>query len=139
MRRSFVSRVVALTIASLVGISSPGLALAHGHAHHEAGDHAALEREDHRSSGAAETQAGRGEWTMAIEPAKDSTAHVHPQLVNALSARMHASLFVLPPRSVAVQVGVVFTDTASLVLSAASARAAPAGAPLRQPRAPPLG
>ena len=40
-RRGLVALLTALALATLVGFSAPGLALAHGHAHHEADERAA--------------------------------------------------------------------------------------------------
>lgn len=139
MRRCLVSRIAALTIATLVGISVPGSALAHGYAHHEAGEHAEHDRDHNRAPGAEATDELYDGLPPSIQAANESRDHAHPQLARALSVRMDAPPFVLPPIPVAVPSGIAFVGTASLLLTAAPARAGPADAPPRQPRAPPLG
>lgn len=139
MRCSLVSRIAGLAIATLVGISAPGSAFAHGYAHHEASEHAGPDR---AHGGAVVTEGAAGladERPMLVQATNESTDHPHVQLAHALSVRMDAPLFMLPPIPPAIPVGIVFVSTASLILTAAPARAGPADAPPSQPRAPPLG
>ncbi len=138
MRRSLVSRIAALAIGTLVGISAPGLAFAHGYAHREASEHAAHEHEHHhgRTDGADEAHHG---LTWTAQAADESKDHTHPTLAHALSMRMDSPVFVLPPVPVAAPVAIVLVGTVSWRLTAAPARASPTDAPPRQPRAPPFG
>lgn len=139
MRRSLVSRIAGLVIAMLVGISAPGLAFAHGHAHYEASEHADADR---AHGGAPVTEAADGlrdERSRSIRASNESTGHAHVQLATALLVRMDALVFILPPIPLAIPVGIIFVSTTSLVPTAAPARAAPADVPPSQPRAPPLG
>ena len=138
MRRSLVSRIAGLAIATLVGISAPGLAYAHGYAHHEASEHAGA---DHVHGDAVVTDGAAGmhdERPMSVQGTSESTEHPHVQLAHALLGRMDAPLFILPSVP-AIPGTVICVSTAALVLSAARACIGPADAPPSQPRAPPLG
>lgn len=139
MRRSLASRVAALAIAILTGFSVPTLALAHGYAHHEAGEHAEQDHGDSRAPGAVATDELHHELPTSIQVAYEAKDHGHPQLAHAFPARMNSSVFVLSAIPVDVPARLVFVSTASLLLTAAPVRAGPADAPPRQPRAPPLG
>lgn len=137
MRRSFVSRLSGLTLATLVSLSAPGLGLAHGYAHHEAREHAEHAREHHH--GASEgAQPAPDQPTAALEDAGRSGDHGHPELSPAMSGRADVALFILPAK-VELPAYVVIDGRASLLLTAAPPRAGPPDAPPRQPRAPPLG
>lgn len=138
MLRYLVSRIAALTIATLVGISSPGLAIAHGYAHHES-DHAGQDRDYHPAQSPAAANALHDGWFPSIHAANASNGHNHPPIARALSVRMDAPLFVLLPAGIEVPPDIVFAGTASLLLTAAPARTERAEASPRQPRAPPLG
>lgn len=143
MGRSFASRVVALAIATLLGTYTPGLALAHGYAHHEESEHAAHDREHHHGEESRTTDASSDASSDVSAPSiratNESKDHAHPQLAHALSVRMETPVFVLPSDRASVPNEIVFVGTASLLLTAAPARAAPPDAPPRQPRAPPVG
>lgn len=139
MRRSLVSRIAGVVIATLVGISTPGMAFAHGHAHHEASERAEAALPD---GGALVTEGAagvRGERSMWIRGSGESSDHGHTQLAAALVVRMDATPFILPPILPVIPVPIVFVSPTSLVLTAVPARAGPAGVPPAQPRAPPLG
>ena len=137
MRRSFLSRLIGLVLATLVSLSAPGLGLAHGYAHHEAKEHADHEREHHH--GASEsTPVAPGELTLSVAGTGSSGDHGHPELSLALSGRADVALFVLPAK-VELPPYVLVESQASLLLTAAPPRAGPPDAPPRQPRAPPLG
>jgi len=129
MRSSFTSRVAALLLGTLVGVSTPGVALAHGYAHHEANEHAD-EHADHDQASADASNADRDALSASIGSADDSRDHAHAQLSHALSARLDALQFVLAPEAGKLASRIAFVDTASLRLTTA---------PPRQPRAPPLG
>lgn len=139
MRRSLVSRIAAIAIATLVGISTPGSALAHGFAHHEASEHAERDREHRHEAGLDSTNGSHHALTPSVQATNDSKDHVHAQLAHAVPVRMDAPLFILPSIPASLPSEIVFVGTASLLLTAAPARAGPPGAPPRQPRAPPLG
>ncbi len=138
MRRSLASRIAALAIAVLAGISSPGLAFLHGYAHDDTSDVANHDREHHRAASPEAADESHDELIASFRVAKMSKDHDHPQVARALSVRMDARLFALPPIPVAVPRGIVFVGTASLLPTASPARVGPADAPTRQPRAPPL-
>lgn len=139
MRRSPLSRLTALVMAMLVGLSAPGLALAHGYAHHEASEHAQHEHgHGHHHSGAERPGTSfSADHAPSVEPGGDSGDHAHPQLSLGLSARADSPLFVLPP-AISLPEYVLIQSRASLLLTAAPPRAGPPGAAPRQPRAPPL-
>ncbi len=139
MRRSLVSRITALVIATLVGFASPALALAHGYAHHEAGEHGEQDGGHSGALGPEATDELHDGLPLSIQAAYESKDHAHPQLAHARPMRISAPLFVLSANPVAVPVGIVCVGTAALLPTAAPARAGPADAPPRQPRAPPLG
>lgn len=82
MRRTTVSRIAAMAIAVLTGISVSGSGLAHGYAHQEA-----VEHEVHQHASNAESRDG---MRLLSEGANSSETHVHAQLAYAVSARAHA-------------------------------------------------
>lgn len=145
MRRSPLSRFTGLLLATLVGVSAPGLALAHGYAHHEAREHAEHEHghghghglEHHHATPADEQGATSADHEASIGSAGSTGDHHHPELSPGLSARAEILLFVVPP-SVAFPDYVLVDTRASLLLTAAPPRAGPPDAAPRQPRAPPL-
>lgn len=139
MRRSPLSRFTGLVLAALVGISAPGLALAHGYAHHEASEHAEHEHgHEHRhATPTADEGASTVNQTGSIESAGRSGDHDHPQLSLGLSARAEIPIFVVPG-TVALPEYVLVDSRASLLLTTAPPRAGPPDAAPRQPRAPPL-
>jgi hypothetical protein len=139
MRRSPLSRFTGLVLAALVGISAPGLALAHGYAHHEAREHAEHEHgHEHRhATPAADEGASAANQTGSIESAGRSGDHDHPQLPLGLSARAEIPLFVVPS-AVTLPAYVLVDSRVALLLTGPPPRAGPPDAPLRQPRAPPL-
>lgn len=139
MRSSFTSRVAALLLGTLVGVSTPGVALAHGYAHHEANEHADEHADHHDQASADAGNADRNALSASIGSADDSRGHAHAQLSHALSARPDALQFVLAPEAVKLASRIAFVDIASLRLATAPPRADPPDAPPRQPRAPPLG
>jgi hypothetical protein len=136
MGRSPLSRVVALLIALLVALSTSGLALAHGYAHHRLHEEGTHESEHHQA-GLGVLASAQHDISVAIEPAHDSKDHVHPQLSDAVSSRADLKLFVASPPPVNYSAQTRVTDSTSLLLTSAPARAGPPGAPPRQPRAPP--
>jgi len=138
MRSSFTTRVAALLLGTLVGVSTPAVALAHGYAHHEANEHAD-EHADHDQASSDASNADRDPLSASIGSADDSRDHPHAQLSHALSARLDALQFVLAPEAAKLASRIAFVDTASLRLTTAPPRAGPPDAPPRQPRAPPLG
>ena len=118
MSRSLIFRIATLSIATLLAIHVPGLAVAHGHAHHEMGDNAA---------------------GKAINTANDSKDHAHPEIDRALSVRSDVLIF-LPQTAAALVPGtIVFGGARSLLLTDAPARPGDPEAFPRQSRAPPLG
>ena len=139
MRRSPVSRLAGLLMAMLAGLSAPGLALAHAYAHHEAHENAEHEREHHRVEHLGQGAASHDDLTASIRAEDHTRDHAHPQLFHAVSVRTDVVLFVAAGPAVSLPADIVIVDTASLLLTAAPARASPADAPPRQPRAPPLG
>ncbi|MGI9077116.1 MAG: hypothetical protein ACR2G6_07270 [Gemmatimonadaceae bacterium] len=139
MRRSPVSCFAGLLMAMLAGLSAPSLALAHGYAHHEAHEHAEHEREHHGSEHLGPGAASHDELTASLRAADHPGDHAHPQLFRAVSVRTDVVLFVAAAPAVSLPADIVLVDAASLLLTAAPARAGPADAPPRQPRAPPLG
>ena len=139
MRRSLVSRIVALAIASLVGISAPGLAIAHGYAHHESDKHAEHERDHDRALVPAPTGELQDGLRSVFQATNEPNDHAHQRLAHALSVRTYVPLFVLPSVPVTIPVSIVLVSTSSLLLTAAPIWTGPGDAPPRQPRAPPLG
>lgn len=139
VRRSLVSRIAALAIATLVGSSASGLGVAHGYAHHEAGEHAGQDRGHDRASAAEATKDLHHEALPSIDAVDESRHHSHPQVAPALSVRLGHPLFVLSMLAGSVSDGIVFVDIASLPLNSAAAGPRPPDASPRQPRAPPLG
>ena len=137
MRRSLLTRVIGLLLATLVGLSAPGLGLTHGYAHHEAKEHADHEHE-HRHGTSESAPVAVDDLIVAVEGTGSSGDHGHPELSLALSGRADVALFVLPAK-VELPAYVVAESQASLLLTAAPPRAGPPDAPPRQPRAPPLG
>lgn len=142
MRRTPLARCVAALMAMLVGFSAPGLAIAHGHAHHEIIEHAAHEREHqgHELSGDVALERNRSHHKnsrSAVEGSEDQRDHDHPRFCYTTSARSTFACYVVPVASPGTQAGVVLVDTAALVLITAPARASPAASSPRQPRAPP--
>ena len=139
MRCSVVSRITALALATLVGFSAPGLALAHGHAHHEADERAARAHgHAHDIDAAVPAEHGAEEHALLMA-ANEPDDHAHPQLALALAFRIDALLFVVPSVVAAELAGSDADSSVSLLLTAAPASAGPPDAPPRQPRAPPLG
>jgi len=137
MRRSPVSCFAGLLMAMLAGFSAPGSGLAHGYAHHEAHEHSEGE---HNPGGPSGLGVGaHDELTASLRAADDTEDHAHPQLFHAVSVRADVLLFVAAAVAVSLPSDIVILDTASLLVTAAPARAGPADAPPRQPRAPPLG
>lgn len=139
MRRSPFSRAVGLLIATLVGFSAPSLALAHGYAHHRLHEDAEHEAEHRRGAPHAPSATMRLGLNLEIEPPHDSEEHGHPQLSHAVTTRVDLPFFVLPVLAANFPAEIDLVSSTSLLLSAAPARAGPADAPPRQPRAPPLG
>jgi hypothetical protein len=140
MRCSVVSRITALALATLVSFSAPGLALAHGHAHHEADERAARAHGHAHDVHEAAVPVEHGPDGRALAMGADEPDdHAHPQLALALAFRIDALLFVLPSVAAAEHAGADGDSSVSLLLTAAAARAGPSDAPPRQPRAPPLG
>lgn len=136
MRRCHVSRLAAMAIAVLAGISVPGLGVAHGYAHHDA---SGLELHEHPSNAEPITESRDGLYPPTGE-ASDSKTHVHPQLAYALSARMYAPLFLQAGLPETTRNGVELARTASVLFATAPApaRSPPDAAP-KQSRAPPAG
>jgi hypothetical protein len=137
MRRSALSRLAGIILATLVSLSAPGLGLAHGYAHHEAMEHADDEREHHHAATGA-TPLAADALISSIDGTGSTGDHGHPELSLALSARADVGLFVLAAK-VELPPYVVVQTQASLLLTAAPPRAGPPDAPPRQPRAPPIG
>ena len=139
MRHSPLSRFTGLVLATLVGVSAPGLALAHGYAHHEAREHAEHEHghEHHHATPAADESESSADPGASIESAGSTGDHDHPELSLGLSARAEIPLFVVPS-AVTLPDYVLVDSRASLLLTAAPPRAGPPDAAPRQPRAPPL-
>lgn len=137
MRRSPHSRVIGLLLATLVGLSAPGLGLAHGYAHHEANEHTGHEREHHHGL-SERAPAAPDELIASVRGTESSGDHGHPELSLALSSRTDLAPFVLAVK-VELLAYMVVRSQASMLLTAAPPRAGPPDAPPRQPRAPPLG
>jgi len=137
MRCSPLSRFTGIVLAALVSLSAPGLGLAHGYAHHEARERADNGREHHHGVSES-TPSGSGEFTAWVDGTGRTDDHGHPELSVARSARADLPLFVVAA-NIALSEPVVVESQASLLLTAAPARAGPPHAPPRQPRAPPLG
>lgn len=123
----------------LVGLSAPSLALAHGYAHHRLHEDAEHEAEHHRAASHAPSAALRSGVSPEIEPPHDSEEHGHPQLSHAVTMRVDLPFLVLPVLAANFPAEIDLVSSTSLLLTAAPARAGPADAPPRQPRAPPLG
>lgn len=109
-----------LLVATLVGISNAGIALAHGHAHHEAHERAVAHAEAHGH----EVHAPDGE-------------HDHPTIALGASARVDSQIVFLSSvetatGDAAISEFVQAPPAASLLTAIASARASP-----QRPRAPP--
>jgi hypothetical protein len=139
MARSPFSRAVRASIAILVSVSAPSLALSHGYAHHRLDEQAAHEAEHHHGashSASAALPLGLG---SEIEQAHDFEDHGHPQLSHAVSVRVDLPLLILPALPVKLGAEIALASSTSLLLTAAPARAGPPDAPPRQPRAPPPG
>lgn len=139
MRCSVLSRITALALATLVGFSAPGLALAHGHAHHEAGEQATVGHAHEHADATAVPKEQGPEGRALVMGANAPDNHAHPQLTLALSTRFDAPVYVAPPIPATGLTESRSDETTSLLLTAAPARASPSDAPPRQPRAPPLG
>ena len=119
---------MAVLATVLVAMSAPGLAVAHGSAHQEAGNHP-------HGDGLAATQVSAG--VLEVEAAEHG-GHAHPEISAAVTTRPGAALFVSATGPVIA--GAVSADVASPTFNAI--RAVPMGPSLhrsRQPRAPPLG
>jgi hypothetical protein len=140
MRRPLRSRFAALLAAALVGLTAPGLALAHGHAHHEASEHATdPDHRHHHGTDERATEPGRRGAIAFVVGDDSSEHHGHPRVDQAMAVRAHASLIGLPALPPSLANEIVFVGAAELLITAAPARAGPPDAPPRQPRAPPLG
>lgn len=136
MRLTNVSRIAAMAIAVLTGISVPGSGLAHGYAHHEAIGH---EVHQHLSDVAPDTESRDGMHLLS-EAANNSETHVHPQLASAVSARTHAPVLVDAGIRETIAAGIEPARTASVPFADAPARASsPLDAAPKQSRAPPTG
>jgi hypothetical protein len=139
MARSPFSRAVRASIAILVSVSAPSLALSHGYAHHRLDEQAAHEGEHHHGASHSASAALPFGLGSEIEQAHDSEDHSHPQVSHAVSIRVDLPVLFVPtlPANFAAEIALV--SSTSLLLTAAPARAGPPDAPPRQPRAPPLG
>ncbi len=137
MRRSPLFRLASFLLAMVVGFSTPGLALAHGYAHHEAHEHSQQGRQHQHGDREDPTAAPHAELTPSAKAAGNSGDHDHPQLSLALSTRADVPLFVMPAGLI-LPAYIVIESQTSLLLTAAPPRAGPPDAPPRQPRAPPL-
>ena len=124
MLRPVVRRFISLLVALVASMSVPGMAVLHGYAHHEAHEHG-----QHRSHDAV---AG------AVTAADESSDHAHPVVGVAPSGRGQQDAVTLAPPVTGLVVISGVNHTASLIVTAAPARASPERQPLRQPRAPPL-
>lgn len=134
MRRSVLSRFTALLAATLMGVSAPGVAVAHGHAHHES-----REQDEHRHEHehiAAATTASHDAASTVQADGSDGD-HDHPMLVLGPSVRGDMALFVVPAVA-ALPALVLVEPKATRQLIDAPPRAGPLDARPRQPRAPPL-
>ena len=117
MNRKTLSRFTALLTAALVGISTAGIAVAHGHAHHEMHAHAGV--------------------SVAASNAPDGD-HDHPEVMLGASARTDAPLVLDVPTRPEASVATEMRLGSALP---AATRLVPSGSPRaspRQPRAPPL-
>lgn len=123
----------------LVGFSAPGLAVAHGYAHHEAHEHPEHDRHEHVGGADRLTGGWRGGLAALVPPTDDHQGHAHPELSRAVSVRLNAPFIAALPPEVGPLAITVLAGTASLRLTASLARAGPPEASPRQPRAPPLG
>jgi len=140
MARSLVSRIAALAIATLVASSGSSLGVAHGYAHHEAGEHSGPGRAYDAGAAAEDTGQPHDGLLQLVDEANRSRDHAHPQVGRALSVRVNPPLFALSTRGGSVPESIVrVVGTASLPLNAAPARARHPDASPQQPRAPPLG
>ncbi len=133
MRRSLASRIAAVAIAIMAAVSTPGLALLHGDAHHHM-----RELTEHHSAPGPDAAHNPHEATGSAYAVKMAADHAHPEVAGALSVRMDARVFTLPPIAVEILSGIGFARTASLPLTASPAGSGPGRASTRQPRAPPL-
>ena len=138
MRHPPLLRIAALVVAMLPALSGQLLALAHGHAHHEAQEHADHDREHHHAMSESSAHAVIDAPTPSIGPSGGSGDHGHPELSPALSARADVLFFVIAP-SPSFADFVMVRSRASLPLPTAPPRAGPHDESPRQPRAPPLG
>lgn len=139
MRRSRFSRILAIALVTLVGLTSPGLAIAHGYAHHEASEHSERDGSHVAALGAATTDGSHADDSPLMVAAKEASSHGHPLAVNALPLRVDVPLFSFGTVPVAVPIAIVRVRSAAVLPSLALPRAGPASASPRQPRAPPLG
>jgi len=133
--RSVLSRLTGLLVATLMGISAPGLALAHGHSHHESREHAE-HRHDHEHTAAAAITANHDAASTVQADGSDGD-HDHPMLLLGPSVRGDIALFVAP--SVATLPALILVEPrVTQRLIDVPPRAGPPDARPRQPRAPPL-
>ena len=137
VRNAVVSRLAALVIASVVGGSAPGLAVAHGHAHHEAEHAAGI----HDYGAAADPNAVNASHhglisAWALDASRD---HDHPHLALAVSVRMDAPLLLPGTMPATIIAEIVFAGAIPSFRTGMFAPAGPANDTPRQPRAPPLG
>lgn len=139
MRRSLSFRFAALLVAGLVGMSAPGVALAHGYAHHEKSELAGEAGDHHHGPAQSATALANGQPTAVVHDPSESRDHDHPQLSQPRTVRVDAPLFVLPAVPASLPSSVTLVGTVSLLVTAAPARAGPRDTPPRQPRPPPLG
>ena len=139
MRRLQVSRLVGSMVAVLVALSASSLPLAHAHAHHRLHD----ERAHEHGHDPTESHAARAPLSDAagteIAATHESKDHAHSQASATVSARAELKWFVGPAPAPPLITQIELTDSVSLLLTAAPARAGPPDARPRQSRAPPLG
>lgn len=139
MARSPLSHAVRASIAILVSVSAPSLALSHGYAHYRLHEQAAHEAEHHHGASHSASAAAPLGLGPEIERAHDAEDHGHPQLSHAVSVRVDLPLLLIPALAASIAAEIALVSSTSLLLTAAPARAGPPDAPPRQPRAPPLG
>lgn len=138
MLRLRLPRAARLLIAVLVGFAPPTLALAHGYAHHESHENEEHARQHAHGEGLGTSRSSHGEMITALRAGDDAQHHGHPQLCQAMAVRVGISLFVVMAPIASLPLDIVHVAAASLLLTAAPARAGPAHARPRQPRAPPI-
>jgi hypothetical protein len=139
MCRPPLSRLVGSLVTVLVALSASIVPLAHGYAHYRLHDERTHEQAHH----GAELDGAQSAWHDAarveIGATDHSDDHGHPQVSSALSGRAELKVLVGPAPAPVLIAQIELTESASLLLTAAPARAGPPDAPPRPPRAPPLG